>query len=68
MRGQANNGSCSAGQSWEVAASIVVPGPLRDKLLFHKAALKNLERSMLIFSLPLSELVTQGWLQANTLP
>lgn len=51
-----------------MAASVVVPGPLHEicKLLFHKDVLKNLERSMLVFSLPLSELVTQAWLQTNT--
>lgn len=39
----------------------MAPGPLPEmcKLLFHKAALMNLERLMLIFSLPLSELVTR---------
>lgn len=48
----------------------MVPQPLRDicKLLFHRAALRNLERSMLVFSLPLSELVTQAWLQPSIHP
>lgn len=48
----------------------MVPRPLHEmcKLLFHKAALWNLERSMLVFSLPLSVLVTQAWLQTNTPP
>lgn len=47
--------------------SVVVPGPLRAirKLLFHEAALNNLEKPPLFFLSPLSELVTQVQLQTK---